>query len=95
MKKFKIYSDQQYGWIRVKKKLIEELGIGDKISTFSYQRGEDVYLEEPLDANIFLSAYRKKIGELLFDEKHSYRNSRIRGYKSYKHIPNSVKFVDG
>lgn len=51
------FVDCGHGWLRVKKELIHSLGISKKISSFSFQRKNFVYLEEDCDANVFLSAY--------------------------------------
>lgn len=54
--KFKFYSDDGHGWLAVKKKYLQELGIADKISGYSYQKGLTTYLEEDCDAGIFIKA---------------------------------------
>lgn len=61
MKKLKLthFTDPGHSWYGVKRKLLNDLGIADKISGFSYQRGNMVYLEEDCDIGIFLKAYFK------------------------------------
>lgn len=49
--------DAGHGWLKVKKTVIEALGISEKISGCSYQRGNFVYLEEDYDAYNFLQRY--------------------------------------
>jgi hypothetical protein len=39
--------------------LLHELGIADKITGYSYQRGEDVFLEEDCDLSVFARAMEK------------------------------------
>lgn len=53
-------SDPGHGWLRVPRRLINELGIADKISQYSYvsDTGEDVFLEEDDDAPRFLFAMK-------------------------------------
>lgn len=55
-KKYKFYSDSGHGWLAVKRKELVDLGIIDKISAYSYQRGLTVYLEEDCDAGLFINA---------------------------------------
>jgi len=83
MKTFKMYSDPSHGWLAVKKELLVELNIAHKISTYSYQRGKTVYLEEDRDASLFIVTYEKKVGELLIAEKHTDKRHPIRSYDDY------------
>ena len=54
------FSDPGHGWARVPKAKLIKLGIADKITSFSYQRGINVYLEEDCDAGIFLSEMKNR-----------------------------------
>lgn len=56
---FKHYSDPGHGWVAMKRKLIESLGLMNKITHFSYWKGDTVYLEEDLDAPTVLDALTK------------------------------------
>jgi hypothetical protein len=49
METFTHYTDPGHGWVEVPRALLHELGIADKITGYSYQRGEDVFLEEDCD----------------------------------------------
>lgn len=53
----KWHSDPGHAWLEVKKELLIKLGIKDKISYFSYEKGSRVFLEEDCDASTFLEAY--------------------------------------
>jgi hypothetical protein len=46
---FYFYTDPGHGWLEVPRALLHELGIAEKISAYSYQRGETVFLEEDCD----------------------------------------------
>lgn len=83
---FSFYADAGHGWLRVPKHLLVELGIADRITAFSYQRGDYAYLEEDVDLSIFLTAMRQRGIEPEFLEHHS-EYSRIRGYESYHYEP--------
>lgn len=60
MKRFKFYPDAGHGWLAVKRKLLIELGILNKITGYSYQKGQTVYLEEDCDASTFIDALKEK-----------------------------------
>lgn len=81
---FDFYEDEGHGWLRVPRNMLIELGIECEISSYSYQKGEDVYLEEDRDMSIFLAATRQK-GFLLEFREHYSRCSRIRSYNPFCH----------
>lgn len=76
------FTDPGHGWLRVDPKLIMEFDLADKISGFSYQDLRWVYLEEDLDAGVFLKAAESKYS---FDitEIHRDSESPIRSLPSY------------
>lgn len=84
----KFYSDPGHGWLAVKRQRLIDLGILDKISSYSYQRGATVYLEEDCDASLYLKTegcntfaeVREKFNLI---EKNTNNRSPIR---SYDHI---------
>lgn len=45
-----------YGWLAVKRAELSALGIRQKVSPFSYQRGDTVYLEEDCGMALFHKA---------------------------------------
>lgn len=51
--------DSGHGWLEVSKAKLKSLGIADKISGYSYQKGDKAYLEEDCDAGLFFEAYFK------------------------------------
>jgi hypothetical protein len=84
LKKFLVFDDPGHGWAKVPRTLLKELDIVDKISTCSYQRGENVYLEEDCDATTFVNAYNTKYGfDPKFISKHTEKQCKIRSYESY------------
>ena len=102
--KFDCYSDPQHAWLKVTRKKLISLGIEDKISSYSYQRKDHVYLEEDCDAATFILAMNT-IGKIVEFRSHSTnRSSRIRSYDGF--LPTTPKkqvvertgktaFVDG
>ena len=81
---FDFFTDPGHGWIKVPKALLKELGIAEKITKYSYQRGEFAYLEEDCDATVFADALEKRTGcKLKFQEHTADHPSRIRKYETY------------
>lgn len=82
------HHDSGHGWIAVKSKLINDLNLADKITSFSYMKGKTVYLEEDCDASIFIEALKNNNIDYIMKESFascSTRNrSPIRGYQSYR-----------
>jgi hypothetical protein len=81
--KIKFYSDPGHGWAAVKRKLLDELAITDKITYFSYQRGATVYLEEDCDLSTLITAVKARGDTIEFVEKSSNKYSSIRSYDHF------------
>ena len=83
-KKYKMYSDAGHGWLAVKRSELIELGLIGKISHYSYQRGQTVYLEEDCDASLFFNFYTNRYNKQVEVEfKHTNNTSPIRSYESF------------
>src|SRR5210317_157877 len=54
--------DAGHEWLAVRKSELEDLGIADQISAYSYQKGSTAYLEGDCDAAVFFDAYKQKHG---------------------------------
>ena len=78
------FMDAGHGWLKVKRSELLELGIADKISTYSYQLGEWVYLEEDCDLEKFAEAKHAKGIAILFHYRHARKRSKIRSYDSFQ-----------
>jgi len=50
------FSDAGHSWYAAQRSTIVSLGLLDKISRYSYQKDDVVYLEEDCDAGLVLSA---------------------------------------
>jgi len=83
------YSDPGHGWYKVPRSLLIKLGIADNITGYSYQYGDNVYLEEDQDMTTFLMAYFNgnipaKWWELVkLVDNYTNRESKIRTYRPY------------
>jgi hypothetical protein len=82
--KINIYTDPGHGWASVKRTLLADLGIADKVSTYSYQRGQSVYLEEDCDLSLLLGAFKQAGITPAFVEHHTNNRSPIRSYEVYR-----------
>lgn len=80
----KFHSDAGHGWLAVKKTEIQMLGIADKISGYSYQRGGTVYLEEDCDAPCFIKAAEARGITVEFSMSPPRERSPIRSMASYE-----------
>lgn len=82
--KFDVLTDPGHGWIKVPKKLLAELGIADKITPYSYMRGDFAYLEEDADASTFFEAMKAAGKTIEQRVRSSDKSSRVRNYCSYR-----------
>jgi hypothetical protein len=82
--KIKYYTDPGHGWGAVKRKVLTDLGIADKITSFSFQKGDTVYLEEDCDLPKLTTALSINGIWIEHIEKHTDRRSPIRSYQSYR-----------
>ena len=78
-----IYSDPAHAWGKVKRQVLINLGIADKISHYSYQYKDNVYLEEDCDLRVLHDTLIKLDTNIKFVEKCSNKSSRIRSYDRY------------
>lgn len=85
MKTFTIilYSDPSHAWGKVKRNVLKNFNIEDKISPYSYQLRDNVYLEEDCDLGLLLQALHDNNTQVKFVEKNSNTVSRIRSYDPF------------
>jgi hypothetical protein len=79
----KFYSDPSHGWGAVKRQTLIDLGIINKITGFSYQKGNTVYLEEDCDLSTLVTALAVKGIKVSYVEKHTDARHPIRNYQSF------------
>lgn len=83
MKTYIYHTDPGHGWFAVKRSELVNLNIADKITPYSYSKGQTVYLEEDLDLSTFFEAYEQQFGHKP-QYRSSYReNTPIRNYAHY------------
>mgnify|MGYP003656517778 FL=1 len=85
-----MYSDPSHGWAKVRKDVLVNLGIADKITRYSYARGDYAYLEEDCDLTTLCMALNERDTRVKFVEKRSERDSKIRSYERYEYGFDSV-----
>lgn len=83
IKTIQVYSDSGHAWAKVERSELVSLLLLGKISTFSYQRGDYVYLEEDCDLTLYVNALKAMNIECKFKESHTNKRSRIRSYDRF------------
>lgn len=84
-KVYKYHQDAGHGWLAVKRHELIELGILDKITSYSYQNGQTVYLEEDQDYSTFFKAFLEKNNNVAPKTKSSYydKGCPVRYYQRF------------
>jgi hypothetical protein len=78
------YTDPGHGWLAVNYDELVELGIQDKISSYSYVKGNTVYLEEDCDMAEFMNAMESKGVQIrIHTVNEPTQDSVIRSYTRY------------
>lgn len=79
MTTFTFHTDPGHGWLEVPIPTLIKVGLAPSdFSSYSFQQGHTVYLEEDCDATVFLSTYERVIGPFTLQEKHSDYDSWVR-----------------
>ncbi len=90
MHKFWVHTDSSHGWLAVKRALLIELGLMERISMYSYERGQTVYLEEDCDAGILINELKSRGIEYSFKDGKWVDRSPIRSYYRFSVKPDEV-----
>jgi hypothetical protein len=80
------HEDPAHGWLEVSLADINDFGIGDKISRYSYIKGDRVFLEEDCDAGVYLEKAKEEGWDISITEKHTNHDSFIRNLASFPRI---------
>lgn len=83
MHEFKFHTDPGHGWLEVPRHLLDDLNIGQKITSFSYEKDDKVYLEEDRDILTFMNVFVPRFGRPNYIEVYA-ENSPVRKYSRYK-----------
>ena len=80
------YNDPGHAWLRVNRSIAKRL-MGDsfnRISSYSYQFNEYIYLEEDCDAGLLIEALKAQGISYRIKENFCNKESRIRSYPSFQ-----------
>ena len=83
-RKLKVIDDGGHAWLDVANEDVKSLGIAEKITPYSYMSPKRSYLEEDLDAGVFLEAAKKAGWKVGTATRHVDRSAPLRGYASFK-----------
>lgn len=81
---FDCITDSGHGWLKVPREMLFDLGIAKLISSYSYQRGDYVYLEEDCDCSVFFRVMGERGHTIMQRLRHSDKYSRIRNYEHFR-----------
>ena len=83
--RFTLYYDAGHGWLAVTEALAATVGLteGD-FSAYSYREGGTLYLEEDLDASVFIRTWKAHRGEILIHAVDHGSHSPIRNMESVR-----------
>lgn len=81
--KIRVFADPGHAWARFPKARLAKLGIADKITNYSYQRGGNAFLEEDCDLALLMTTLKDRGYEVKFIESHTNKQSKIRNYQHY------------
>jgi len=83
-RKLRFIEDPGHGWLEVDRADLIFLFIDGQITSSSYQgRDDKVYLEEDIDAGIFMDAAKKEGWDVTIENVHQ-ETTFIRGLRSYE-----------
>lgn len=87
------YADPGHGWLQCSRLVARELGFIDKISSFSYQHGDELFLEEDCDAALYINALKARGVEFEFKDFDSNTDSRIRSYARFRLFASDLRAI--
>lgn len=82
--KINVYADPGHAWGRIKRESLLNLCLAHRVSSYSYQKGKYVYLEEDCDLPMVCKALENVGVSVSFVEKHTNNRSKIRSHESFK-----------
>ena len=82
-RKLTFHSDSAHGWLEVPLQDLTTLGITDDISACSYRYETNAYLEEDVDADVYLRAARQAGWSITTEDRYVDRDSFVRNLPAY------------
>ena len=82
-RKLTFYADPAHGWLEVDLLDCIDLDIADKVSRYSYAKGEKAYLEEDCDAGLFIETAKNNGWTINIREIYQ-ENTPIRNYQPFQ-----------
>ena len=76
------HQDPGHGWLQVRREELERLGLLSRITRFSYQMDEWIFLEEDQDMGVFLKA-KESLGEPVEMVSRHVETTPIRNYPPF------------
>jgi len=87
LRTFKTFTDPGHAWVAVPMDYVRMLGIDQKITPYSFisDSGKTAYLEEDIDAGIFIDAWEKKYNcKPMLRGRWTNNHSKIRNLNHYR-----------
>ena len=78
-----VMTDPGHGWGIAPREDLANFGLLDKVSPYSYEKGDLVFLEEDCDLGLYVLALKARGYEIKFVENHTNFDSRIRNYARF------------
>lgn len=78
------HTDPGRGWVAVPRDVIDQLGVADKVSAYSYESNGMVYLEEDCDAGPVLRLLEERGANVRIAERHTDADHWIRRLPAYR-----------
>lgn len=82
-KRLTFHADPSHGWLEVDRADLETLNIAHKISRYSYQKENRVFLEEDCDASHYLDSAKGRGWTINIQEKFTNHDSPVRNYSRF------------
>lgn len=83
-RQFTYLEDPGHGYLIVTLEELEFFGLEEEISPFSFMSSSFIYLEEDLDAVLFVNKFKNRYGYFEYDTKHE-NSAHCRAMESYKY----------
>jgi hypothetical protein len=90
MRTLVFHSDAGHGWLAVRIRDVISLEIADQISSYSYQRGATVYLEEDADMRLFVQAAAAAGFQYQIRQGRVCDRSPVRGYERWSGVSSAA-----